>query len=195
MRAQLKIELPYTDPPVWRTVVVPHDVRLDRLHTVIQQSLDWDDAHMHSFERDDVLYETPAPIDMDMFGPGSRDVRDERKVTLDQVLTEARQKLDYTYDFGDDWLHQITLEKLLPDEPALSPKGKPKRIAVCVDGANAAPPEDCGGVPGFDKLKAALADPKHPDHDYMVEWMGDDEFDGAEFSVVPINHKLKRVKV
>jgi hypothetical protein len=125
----------------------------------------------------------------------SRDVRDERKVTLDQVLTTARQKLDYTYDFGDDWLHLITLEKLLPDEPAASPKGKPKHIAVCVDGANAAPPEDCGGPPGFENLKEALADPKHPEHNDIVEWMCDDEFDAAGFSVASINDDLKRIKV
>jgi hypothetical protein len=195
MRAQLKIELPYTDPPVWRTVVVPHDIRLDRLHSVIQQSLAWDDAHMHSFERNGVIYETPVPADMDMFGGlSSRPVHDERKVTLDQVLTKTRQKLDYTYDFGDDWLHKITLEKLLPDELALSPKGKPKRIALCVDGANAAPPEDCGGLPGFENLKEALADPKHPDHDDMVEWWGD-EFDAAKCSLAAINEDLKRIKV
>lgn len=194
MRAQLKIELPYTEPPVWRTVVVPHDIRLDRLHSVIQQSLDWEDAHLHSFERDGVIYETPVPADMDMFaGASTRPVHDERKITLDQVLTKARQKLDYTYDFGDDWLHKITLEKLLPDESAIG-KAKPKRIAICVDGANAAPPEDCGGLPGFENLKEALADPKHPEHDDMVEWYGD-EFDAAEFSVASINDDLKRIKV
>ena len=194
MRAQLKIELPYTDPPVWRTVVVPHDIRLDRLHSVIQQSIDWEDEHMHSFERDDVIYETPVPVGMDIFGPGTRDVRDERKVTLDQVLSKARQKLDYTYDFGDDWLHNITLEKLLPDEPALGPEGKPKRVAVCINGANAAPPEDCGGFPGFENLKDALADPKHPEHENMVEWCGE-EFSATEFSIVSINDDLKRIKV
>ena len=194
MRAQLKIELPYTEPPVWRTVVVPHDIRLDRLHSVIQQSLDWEDAHLHSFERDGVIYETPVPADMDMFaGASIRPVHDERKITLDQVLTKARQKLDYTYDFGDDWLHKITLEKLLPDESAIG-KAKPKRIAICVDGANAAPPEDCGGLPGFENLKEALADPKHPEHDDMVEWYGD-EFDAAEFSLAAINDDLKRIKV
>ena len=194
MRAQLKIELPYTEPPVWRTVVVPHDIRLDRLHSVIQQSLDWEDAHLHSFERDGVIYETPVPADMDMFaGASTRPVHDERKITLDQVLTKARQKLDYTYDFGDDWLHKITLEKLLPDESVIG-KAKPKRIALCVDGANAAPPEDCGGLPGFENLKEALADPKHPEHDDMVEWYGD-EFDAAEFSLAAINDDLKRIKV
>ena len=194
MRAQLKIELPYTEPPVWRTVVVPHDIRLDRLHSVIQQSLDWEDAHLHSFERDGVIYETPVPADMDMFaGASTRPVHDERKITLDQVLTKARQKLDYTYDFGDDWLHKITLEKLLPDESVIG-KAKPKRIALCVDGANAAPPEDCGGLPGFENLKEALADPKHPDFDAMVEWYGD-EFDAAEFSLAAINDDLKRIKV
>ena len=194
MRAQLKIELPYTEPPVWRTVVVPHDIRLDRLHSVIQQSLDWEDAHLHSFERDGVIYETPVPADADMFaGASIRPVHDERKITLDQVLTKARQKLDYTYDFGDDWLHKITLEKLLPDESVIG-KAKPKRIALCVDGANAAPPEDCGGLPGFENLKEALADPKHPEHDDMVEWYGD-EFDAAEFSVASINDDLKRIKV
>lgn len=191
MRAQIRVELLHTVPLVWRVVIVPHDIRLDRLHEVIQCLFKWDDAHLHAFEKDKTIYEPPNPESDDLFGAlQTRRVEDERKFKLDAVLTAPGPSLVYTYDFGDDWEHKVKLIKLLPDEAA-----KPKRIAVCVEGANAAPPEDCGGPPGFEQLKEILADPKHPEYAEMMEWYGDEEFDATECNIEGINDDLKRIKV
>ena len=191
MRAQLRVELANTEPLVWRVVTVPHDIRLDRLHEVIQRLFEWDDAHLHAFEKDNTIYEPLNPESDDVFGAfQTRRVEDERKVKLDAVLTAPRQTLTYTYDFGDDWEHKVKLVKLLPDEAT-----KPKRIAVCVEGANAGPPEDCGGPLGFERLKEIVADLKHPEHGEMLEWCGDEDFDATECDIDRINADLKRVKV
>ena len=191
MRAQLRVELAYTVPLVWRVVTVPHDIRLDRLHEVIQCLFEWDDAHLHAFEKDNTIYEPSNPEREDFFGAfQTRRVEDERKFKLDAVLTAPRQTLVYTYDFGDDWDHKVKLIKLLPDEAK-----KPKRIAVCVEGANAAPPEDCGGIPGFEQLKEILADAKHPEHVEMTEWYGMEDFDATECNIEAINDDLKRIKL
>ncbi len=191
MRAQLGVELLHTVPLVWRVVIVPHDIRLDRLHEVIQCLFEWDDAHLHAFEKDKAIYEPPNPEADDMFGAfQTRRVEDERKFKLDAVLTAPRQSLVYTYDFGDDWDHKVKLIKLLPDEAP-----KPKRIAVCSEGANAAPPEDCGGVGGFERLKEILDDTKHPEHEEMKEWYGLEDFDATECDIEGINADLKRIKV
>ena len=191
MRAQLRVELANTVPLVWRVVIVPHDIRLDRLHEVIQCLFEWDDAHLHAFEKDKTIYEPPNPESDDMFGAfQARRVEDERKFKLDALLTAPRQTLVYTYDFGDDWDHKLKLIKLLPDE---APKAK--RIAVCIEGANAAPPEDCGGPGGFERLKEIIADPKHPERAEMTEWYGMGDFDATKCDIEAINDDLKRIKV
>lgn len=192
MRAQLRVELVDTVPLVWRVVIVPHDIRLDRLHEVIQLLFEWEDTHLHAFEKDNTIYEPPNPEAEDLLGAFcTRRVEDERKFKLDAVLRAPRQTLFYNYDFGDDWQHKVKLIKLLPDETP-----KPKRIAVCVEGANTAPPEDCGGVGGFEQLKKIFADPMHPEHDEMMDWYGVEDFVATdECDIDGINDDLKRIKV
>ncbi|MEO7252621.1 MAG: plasmid pRiA4b ORF-3 family protein [Casimicrobium sp.] len=191
MRAQLRVELVDTVPLVWRVVVVPHDIRLDRLHEVIQLLFEWEDTHLHAFEKDNTIYEPPNPEADDIFGAfQTRRVEDERKFKLDAVLTAPRQTLVYNYDFGDDWEHKVKLIKLLPEETT-----KRKRIAVCVEGANTAPPEDCGGLGGFEQLKEIFADPTHPEHDEMMDWYGVEDFVATECDIEGINDDLKRIKV
>jgi hypothetical protein len=82
-------------------------------------------------------------------------------------------RFDYTSDFGDDWEHLITIEKT---KPALDGKSRP----ACVGGVRSCPPEDCGGIWGYQYLLEVLADPDHPDYDEQIEWVSDD-FDPEEF--------------
>jgi Plasmid pRiA4b ORF-3-like protein len=175
---QVKISLlGVAGPPVWRRLLLPAHIWLDRLHGVIQAAMGWEDYHMHVFADGARRY-----------GLADRELehRDERKVTLGQLLKRARERIRYTYDFGDDWEHEILLEGVLTAEPDV-------RYPVCVAGKGACPPEDCGGVWGYQDLRDALADPAHERHEEMLEWLGLQtaaEFDPARFDVEEINGVL-----
>jgi len=175
---QLKITLcGVSRPPVWRRVLVPADVTLEDLHEVIQQAMGWDNGHMHVFSTGGQEYGSPDPE----LGHAS-----DRKVILSHVLASPGDRLRYTYDFGDDWEHDIVLEETQTAVPN-------ETYPSCVAGKGACPPEDCGGAWGYAELKEILADPSHEDHQDMVEWLGLDtgkDFDPKKFSVTEVNARL-----
>ena len=170
---QLKVTLKRTKPPIWRRIVVGGDQTLDHLHEVIQAAFGWWNSHLHEFRIDGIDYGTPHEDDW-------TPVNDERRVSIDQALADART-IDYVYDFGDDWDHTIIVEHTFqandPDRPATTPD--------CIDGQRACPPEDSGGPWGCTELLAILADPRHPEHAERLEWHGGpidaDAFDRADF--------------
>ena len=176
---QLKITLRgVSKPPVWRRVTVPAGLTLDLLHDVIQEVMAWEDGHMHVFSTSWRDYGAP---DSDLGHA------DESTVTLTQVLAQPGAAMRYTYDFGDDWEHDIVLEKVLP----------PDHVArlSCLAGKGACPPEDCGGAWGYASLKEVLADPDHEDHEDLLEWLGLDsaaDFDPALFSLDEVNARLSQ---
>jgi len=95
----------------------------------------------------------------------------------------SRKTFTYIYDFGDDWCHKVKVEKIIPLQAPLP-------LAACLDGENACPPEDVGGPPGYEDFLQALADPAHPEHEDMSEWI-DGDFDPTEFSVAEVNARLR----
>ena len=111
---------------------------------------------------------------------------DESTVTLQEALG-ARKTFMYVYDFGDDWHHKIKVEKIITLDAPLS-------LAVCLDGENACPPEDVGGSPGYEEFLQALADPAHPDHGDLKDWIGG-SFDPAAFSIAEVNARLKQAAI
>ena len=175
---QLKISLSgVSRPPVWRRVLVPADVTLGDLHEVIQVAMGWDDYHMHLFSVGGQNYGSPDPE----LGHAS-----DRNVLLSQVLSGPGDRLGYTYDFGDDWEHDILLEETRTAVPEES-------YPSCVAGKGACPPEDCGGAWGYAELKEILATPSREGHQDMLEWLGLDagkDFDPKEFSVADVNARL-----
>ncbi|MCF7732997.1 MAG: plasmid pRiA4b ORF-3 family protein [Akkermansiaceae bacterium] len=122
------------------------------------------------------------PPDFDDFD--GFDIEDEREFSLAGLAPAARKKLRYEYDFGDGWLHEILVEKLLPPDPAM-------RHPVCTAGKNACPPEDCGGIYGYYDVLAAVNDPKHPEHEERLEWLGG-SFDPESFDLDAVNKTLKQ---
>lgn len=139
---QLKITLKgITKPPVWRRVHVRAATTFATLHQIIQAAFGWSDTHLHSFEYDGEQIGVPDP-DWD------DDCVDEADTTLDEVLLGPKDGVRYTYDFGDDWEHDILLEKVL--EPDAD-----NRRPVLLTGKGACPPEDCGGPWGYAELKDA----------------------------------------
>ncbi len=178
---QIKITLRYVRPPIWRRIQVAGDVTLAKLHRIIQEVMGWYDSHLHQFIVGKTYYGVPS---LDEFS--ELDLKDERKVKLNQVLSRPKQKIIYEYDFGDGWEHEILLEKMLPpDSKAHYP--------VCVGGARACPPEDCGGVGGYANFLDAISDPDHEEHDEYLDWIGG-EFDPEGFDVDLVNQSLKRIR-
>src|SRR4051794_24697397 len=172
---QLKITLRDSKPPIWRRVEVPDTVTLAQLHQIIQASMGWYDSHLHQFTVGRIHYGVPDPDDFE-------EVRDERRVRLNQILTEPKQKLVYEYDFGDGWEHVMLLEKVLaPEQGTEYPR--------CIAGKRACPPEDVGGVWGYASFLEIMRDPKHPEHAEMLEWVGG-EFDPEEFDLAVVNQAL-----
>jgi hypothetical protein len=178
---QLKITLKRSKPPIWRRVLVKADMPLSRLHTVIQRVMGWTNSHLHQFVIDGVSFATPNP-DID-FGSDSLN---EKRYSLGLVAPDAKKRFVYEYDFGDGWEHEILVEKILPPDPGL-------KRPICLAGALACPPEDCGGVWGYYNLLQALADPKHRDHPDLSQWIGG-EWDAEHFNLEETNKCLQKLK-
>lgn len=176
---QLKITLKYSRPPIWRRVVVRNDMRLDRLHMVIQLAMGWTNDHLHQFAVGQSRYGEPDP---DFGGTLS-----EKRYTLRDLAPVAKKKFVYGYDFGDSWEHDVKVEKALTADPDF-------KHPVCLGGENACQPEDCGGIPGYYRLLEILADPQNPEYENMREWLGGEEFDPTRFNREEANAFLSQIK-
>jgi hypothetical protein len=153
----LKVTLRDARPPIWRRLLVADTMTLAHLHRAIQAAMGWMDSHMHGFDVGGRQYGVRHPED---------DFADETRLTLRAMRRSGLARLRYTYDFGDSWEHDVVIEKTLP---AVTAGPLPR----CVAGRRACPPEDCGGVWGYEELRAILADPSHPEHAERREWVGD----------------------
>ena len=172
---QIKISLIGAKPPIWRTVLVPSNLKLAAFHDVIQVAMGWTDSHLHQFIANNVFYGIPDD-DFEL------EMEDESKYKLSQLLKKEKESIIYEYDFGDSWEHKILLEKILPFDTKMA-------LPVCIKGKRACPPEDCGGIWGYEELLKTISDPKHPDYENMLEWLGG-EFDPEEFDLEEINGNL-----
>lgn len=176
---QIKVGLRGARPPIWRRLEVPADVSLARLHELIQVAFGWHDSHLHVFE---TAYGSFGRPDAEL---GHRAAS---RVTLEQVAPAAGDKLQYTYDFGDNWEHDILVEKALDRDASV-------KYPRCVGGRRAAPPDDCGGVWGYAELVEILGDPTHPEHHDRLDWLGLDaptDFDPARFNAKAVTEALQQ---
>ena len=158
------------DPPVWRRVVIPAAYPLDRVHAVIQAAMGWQDYHLHAFRIGDVSYGPPDPDD-------ELGYLDETKFQLRDLAATA-DRIEYEYDFGDSWEHELVIEgHTTAEDGGIYP--------ACVSGEGACPPEDCGGSYGFAEFKALLAGPPSTERDELLEWAGGD-YDPARFNLAAV---------
>ena len=175
---QLNVVLARSEPLIWRRVLVPGDFTLAALHEVIQRVMPWSDEHLHEFIIEGARYGRPAR-ESDFGGPK---LQNESRATLKEVIPALGKSFRYEYDFGDNWVHDIKVEKVLAQiEDDVYPS--------CIAGENACPPEDCGGIYGYyDKLEI-IKDPSHPDYEDFKDWMG--PFDPASFNLEAVNRSLR----
>ena len=173
---QIKVTLQHTKPPIWRRILVAPEIKLDRLHDVLQIVMGWTNSHLYQFKTSLGYIADPA-FELE-------EVESSKKTTLQSVLHGPKSHIRYEYDFGDGWDHQLQLEKVVELEDPI--------LAICLGGARACPPEDCGGPWGYGKLQAILKDPEHPEHEEMSEWIGPG-FDPDAFDIEVINKRLARL--
>lgn len=179
---RLKITLLDIHPAIWRRVQVP-DCALDVLHRYIQAAFGWWDYHLHQFEIGGMRYGPPEPESMDL----GLEAEDETGAWLGALLPGSNRNARwvYEYDFGDGWRHEVLFEGV----PAGEPEAK---YPVCLDGARACPPEDCGGPWGYADYLAAIRDPRHEQHDEMLGWRG--PFDPEAFDPKKATREMRKVK-
>jgi hypothetical protein len=178
---QLKVTLDGIKPPIWRRIQVRGDISLFTLHKIIQAAMGWEDYHLHQFMVGEDYYAIPSPED-----PLDLEIKNEKRANLFQVAPTEKARFVYEYDFGDSWYHDILVEEILhPEERQKHP--------VCLAGKRSRPPEDCGGIGGYYECLEAIGDPKHPNHEDMLEWAGGD-FDPERFDMEEINRLLSMIK-
>ena len=177
---QFKITLEGIRPPIWRRIQVPETYTFLDLHVAIQDAMGWSDYHLHLFEVGDPS--TGMKIEIGIpekeFGEYGETLQERNKKIADYFSMENRTA-DYVYDFGDNWEHKIQLEKILPRE-------KNVNYPVCIKGKRACPPEDCGGIWGYEELLEIIKNPEHEEHEEMLEWLGG-EFDPEDFDVEEVS--------
>lgn len=173
----MKVTLADVQPPVWREIAVPGGYTLDRLHRVIQLAMGWQDCHLHSFDIAAVQYGLPDP-------DGLLEMRDELDFRIDDVVGKDSRFM-YTYDFGDWWEHQIVVQDVSAADPD-------DRYPACTDGVGNCPPEDVGGVYGYERFLDAISDPNHKDHDATLEWYGD-RLGKADFDAARATALMRRM--
>ena len=173
---QLLVELSEIKPRIWRRLIVADTTPLPLLHRMLQVAFGWQDYHLHDFKIGSLRFGVP---DKDFPPPPI----DERRVRLYQIAYEPGDRFLYTYDFGDSWHHEAHLEDLRAAEEPRRPR--------CMEGQRASPPEDCGGVEGYERLVAALGDPKDAEHDDIEQWA--DGWDPERLDLDVINRRLARL--
>lgn len=196
MAHKLRIELLYTEPKIYRTVIVPEHFTFHDLHVVIQCVMNWNDSHLYQFNlgspyvSDRISLPDSDDEDEDeddfFFGP-----RYEKLNALEEKLSTyfngQKKKINYIYDFGDDWIHSITVNKK-PSEEVLIPQ--------CIKGENDAPIDDIGSIPGFYHFLEIIDKKRKSDEDReMLEWCGIPKgksyHDVYGFDLDEINERLK----
>jgi hypothetical protein len=178
--ARLKVTLSDVEPQVLRRFDVPLKIKLSRLHDVIQAAMGWTDSHLYEFRAGGVGWGVPDP---DGYYDGPLPAS---KTSLLDVLEDVGTKtIHYIYDFGDNWHHVITVEKI---DDAILGDAYPRLVRAI----GACPPEDVSGFPAYDDFLEVIADPKHEEHNRMLEWYGE-KFDPEEAEIVRTLDNFERL--
>ena len=173
---QFKITLRDIDPPIWRRIQVSQDATLGQLHRVLQTVMGWEDCHLHEFRIGRKIYGEPDPDD-------HRKIIDDTRTRIHAVLQGVGTEIEYVYDLGDYWQHDLLLEAiLLPAPDTTYPR--------CIAGGRSCPPEDVGGSGAYENYLTAMADPGHEEHEDMMGWRG--PFAPEAFSVEKVNRELEK---
>ena len=155
----IKVTIKNTHPPVWRRLQIPAGITFHELNAIIQLAFNWSGYHLYSFEIGNLLIEIPD----DIFDDFDYKVINSKRTKVDKYFDEI-EKLEYTYDFGDNWIHNIQIENVAESEEKL-------KNPVCLKAKMASLPEDCGGPWGYEDLLDVINNPKDERYQDMKDWL------------------------
>lgn len=175
----LEISLDDVTPRVWRRLLLHEGASLLDVHQAIQDACGWHGTHLFAFSTPDG--QVIAGV-ADEYGFESS-VPDAAEVPARAHL-EGHGAVVYEYDFGDSWVHWVELKAVVSLEETFR-----RRI---VGGARAFPPEDCGGVPGYEDLVAVVSGGQATDQDTedLLEWA--QGWDPEAFDLAALQHAFDR---
>lgn len=183
---QIKVTIEDIQPPIWRRLIVPANITFYKLHKIMQAAFGWQDYHLFEFEFPGILVHVPDPEFM-------YDDVEEKNAKREKInkYFEEYSTFRYIYDMGDYWRHEVVIEKMMkPDADVKYP--------VCMDGERHRPPEDVGGIGGYEGFLEIIKDPSNPEYNEMLEWAEKDtggrKFDPEYFYLNEVNRKLAKVK-
>lgn len=174
--AVLHISLVLGKHSIWRRVIVPLNISFHRFHQIIQVLFDWQDSHLHEFR----MFKVESDEEVFGYGDGS-EMKLEDSLFLSEYIP-PHNYMKYIYDFGDYWEHKIVIEEVRMDQSVRSP--------LCLEGEGTAPPEDCGGEPGFEEFLYVMQNPSHENYQFMSEWARGQLY--HEFDKRNVNWRLER---
>ncbi|NVK21979.1 MAG: plasmid pRiA4b ORF-3 family protein [Kangiellaceae bacterium] len=178
---QFKIELEHLSIPVWREILIDPQATLEDLHFCIQVVMGWADYHDHEFVIDEQHYGYIEQTGISE--PDDNDIHDEAQFLLTDIFKQSEQSIRYTYDLHDHWYHKITFIGEVKNSAT-------DEFAICLSGKNACPPEDAGGVSGYEHLLNVLKTPNHFEHADVKDWFGD-SFSPTQFDLEETNNNLQ----
>ncbi|HHV60477.1 MAG TPA: plasmid pRiA4b ORF-3 family protein [Clostridiaceae bacterium] len=187
MAYQLKISIIGVKPAIWRRLRIPGNITFQQLHQTIQAAFGWLDYHLYKFEFDKIVVTVPD----DAYAPGElygNEITELNSITtVINELFDSSDRCVYEYDFGDSWQHEIIIEKRLKDT-------KKNEIPKCLDGERQRPPEDVGGIHGYEDFLNTIMDKKNPERADMLYWAEKDTrgriFDPEYFNINEVNRRL-----
>ncbi len=158
---EIKVSVRDLRPPVWRRLQIPSGITFHELNIIIQLAFGWSGAHMYDFELGDSRKGTG--MDIYLIDPSEEGVetRNSATETIDAYFHNY-DRMRYTYDFGDNWVHDILIEKRLETDVELK---KP----LCIKAKMADLPEDCGGPWQYQAYLNGLMDKEEKaDYEEMI---------------------------
>ena len=177
MILQFHVQLRDAAPPIWRRIQVRSGISLARFNTIVLRAMGWEISHLSEFKIGNDVY---GYAEFDDFGEGVIDFKSKR---LSLTLVNTNPEFVLQYDFGDDWIHDIRFECCANIEKGVS-------YPRCIDGAMACPPEDVGGIYGYEEFLKASSDLTHEDHELVTTWLPD--FDPNRFDSKEATNRLRK---
>ncbi|MCA1949572.1 MAG: plasmid pRiA4b ORF-3 family protein, partial [Treponema sp.] len=178
----LKISLAGIEPEIYRNVLIPGNRSLAEVSEIILATMGWQGYHLHLFDIRGQHYGEPSPDDWDP-------IEDERKIRLDNLKLRKGSHFEYIYDYGDHWVHDITVLETQKAHPEV------EQVPLILEGQRACPPEDCGGISGYMDIIELLTKPKHNltrDEKEIFEWLPSG-YDPEKFDIQKIQEVLSKL--